>query len=199
MSDVPHQLNYKMSRTAYFFHRALDCTIRGVMGPVGSGKTSMMPMDGMNLASMIPPDHKNVRHMRSVYTRNTQAELMTTTKETWKYWLGPSRFEGCFHERLSPPYSMGLSIPPGRNPYDLDKCGLEWEIILLPMDSPDDVKKVLSLNITNFFANEARELEYPVIQELIGRCGRYPEYVNFEELPPAITGGVLDTNPPDDH
>ena len=52
MSAEPLQLQYRMSRTAYEFHNALDCTIRGVMGAVGSGKTSMMPMDGMNLATI---------------------------------------------------------------------------------------------------------------------------------------------------
>ena len=51
MGDFTSQ--YRMSRTALAFHDALSCTLRGVMGPVASGKSSMCMMDGMNLAAGI--------------------------------------------------------------------------------------------------------------------------------------------------
>ena len=69
------------------------------------------------------------------------------------------------------------------------------EVLFLALDSPSDVAKLLSMDLTGAWINEAREVIKAVLDGLTGRVGRYP---------PASEGGwsgiIMDTNSPDtDH
>ena len=59
---------------------------------------------------------------------------------------------------------------------------------------PDDVKKLLSLEVTGGWINEAREVPKQILDMLLGRTGRYPKSGT------SWAGIIMDTNPPDsDH
>jgi hypothetical protein len=75
---------------------------------------------------------------------------------------------------------------------------VECEVMLRALDRPEDVKKLLSLDLTFAWINEAKEIPKSVFDMLQGRIGRFP---NSERDGFATWCGVfMDTNPPDsDH
>ena len=74
---------------------------------------------------------------------------------------------------------------------------MESEFMFRALDRPNDVKKLLSLEVTGGFVNEAREVPKQVIDMLQSRCGRYP---SARDGGPTWFGVIMDTNPPDsDH
>ena len=52
------------------------------------------------------------------------------------------------------------------------------EFLFRALDKPDDIKKLLSLEVTGGWLNEAREIPKAIMDILIGRLGRYPRKVN---------------------
>jgi hypothetical protein len=48
----------------------------------------------------------------------------------------------------------------------------EW--ILLPLETPEDQKRILSMNITGAFVSEAIEIDFDLMVAIAGRCGRFP-------------------------
>jgi len=150
------------------------------MGPVGSGKSTAMCMELLRRARGQAPGPDGVRRTRFLVVRNTRSQLMDTAVKTWLDWIpaeacGPFRKTEMVHE-----VRFGDVV-----------C----EVLFRALDSPADVKKVLSLDLTGAWANEARELPKAVIDAIGDRVGRYP---------PAAAGGpswqgvVMDTNPPDE-
>ena len=85
----------------------------------------------------------------------------------------------------------------------LDFNDIKAEIYFLALDRPEDVKKLLSLELTGAMINEARELPIEIIQTTCDRVGRYPsqrdrpETVDRDEWP-TWYGVIMDTNSPDD-
>ena len=51
---------------------------------------------------------------------------------------------------------------------------VELEVIFLALDRPEDVKKLLSLELTGIWINEAREIPKSIIDACTMRVGRYP-------------------------
>lgn len=71
------------------------------------------------------------------------------------------------------------------------------EFLFRALDRPNDVKKLLSLEMTGMWLNEAREIPKAILDMGIGRLGRYP---SKRIGGPSWFGMILDTNPPDsDH
>jgi hypothetical protein len=67
----------------------------------------------------------------------------------------------------------------------------------MALDKPDQIKRLLSLELTGAWINEAREVPLAIIEGIQGRCGRYP---SFGEEGCTWSGVIMDTNPPDnDH
>lgn len=67
----------------------------------------------------------------------------------------------------------------------------EWPFI--PLDEPDDVKRLLSLQLTGAFINECIEVDIDLLSDIAGRCGRYP---NNEYGACTWSGIWMDTNAP---
>jgi len=183
-------INYKASNTAQLFHRS-DAFVRGVMGPFGSGKSVMMVWEIFMRAKQQAAGEDGVRRSRWIIARNTQPQLETTTIKTWLDWFPESTFG-----RMSrkPPFTHTVKLG-----------DIELEVIFLALDKPEDVKKLLSFEVTGVFFNEAREMEYEVIAGATGRVGRYPPKKDKpKHIPddqwPTWSGIIMDTNPPtDDH
>jgi len=154
--------------------------IRGLMGPFGSGKSSACVVELVNrgLAQAKGPD--GMRRTRFAVIRNTYAELRDTTIKTIMQWL-PELYFGRYvkHERT---YTI-TAFP-----------GAVIELIFLALDRPDDIKKLLSLELTGAWVNEAREIPWSIIEALQGRVGRYPA---IRDGGATWFGIWMDTNPPD--
>lgn len=183
-------INYKASPTAQSFHRD-PSFVRGVMGPFGSGKSVMMVFEIFLKAKNMTPCADGVRRSRWIIARNTQPQLETTTIKTWLDWF-PEHIFGKMSRK--PPFTHNVRL-----------ADMEMEVIFLALDKPDDVKKLLSFEVTGVFFNEAREMEYEIIAGATGRVGRYPSKKDKpDHVPddkwPSWYGIIMDTNPPtDDH
>ena len=125
------------------------------------------------------PDGK--RKSRWAIIRNTNPQLRTTTIKTWLDWF-PEETWGRFS--WSVPYTHKIS-----------KNDLELEVIFLALDRPEDVKKLLSLELTGIWINEAREIPKSIIDACTMRVGRYP---SMRDGGPSWTGVIADTNAPEE-
>lgn len=174
-------LEYVALPTLARFH-ASDAFIRGVMGPVGSGKSTAMCVELMHRARQQPPGEDGVRRTRFAVIRNTVRELQDTALRTWLDWFGSNYFGRYLKSSMV---------------HRVRFEDVESEVLFRALDSPTDVKKLLSLELTGAWVNEARELPRAVIDALADRVGRFPAR---RDGGCAWAGLILDTNPPDtDH
>lgn len=166
-----------------------DSFFRGIKGPVGSGKSFGCLVEIMLRAvKQIPSPKDNVRYSRFAVIRNSYPELRTTTIKTWLS-IFPENEYGPM--RWSPPLTHHLKFPAKDS-----IAGVDCEVIFLALDQPKDVRKLLSLELTGAFLNEARELPLAVAQNLVHRVGRYPSKSHGGCFP--FRGIWADTNPPAD-
>jgi hypothetical protein len=162
--------------------------VRGLRGPIGSGKSVGCAAELMRCATLQGFNEAGVRKSRWAVVRNTNPELRTTTIKTWLDWFPEDPF-GKF--RWQPPYTHAVyfQLP--------DHTIVDAEVIFLALDRPQDVKKLLSLELTGAWVNEAREVQKSIVDAIDSRLGRYPG-----ERDGGCTRKVLlmDTNsPPEDH
>lgn len=181
------QIDYKAEPTASKFH-ASDNFVRGIMGPIGSGKSVACTIE-MYARSLAQEPHQYgnrfIRKSRWAAIRNTYPELKSTTIKTFEDWF-PS--EIC-RINWAPPITGYLTVPLP------DGTIVEMEIMFLALDKPGDVKKLLSLELTGAWLNEVREIPKQILDGATGRVGRYPAKRNGG---PTWSGIIMDTNPPDD-
>ena len=138
-----------------------EAFVRGIRGPVGSGKSAACCVELFRRASQqaVNPITQK-RQTRWAIIRNTFPELRTTTVKTWLDWF-PENVFGKFN--WQPPYTHMIRF-----------ADMEMEVLFLALDRPDDVKKLLSLELTGAFINEARECNKSIIDAVTMRVGRYP-------------------------
>jgi hypothetical protein len=184
-----HVVNYDAPGRIISQYLLSDAFIVGIKGPIGSGKSvaSVIKLICNFKNQERSPD--GWRRRRSLIVRNTYPELKTTTMNTFYAWI-PKELKG------DAGYTRDTGPPTHR--YVSHNTKEDWEIIFLAIDRPDDIKKVLSLEISDCWVNEARELPKAVIDAITGRLGRYPR----REGSTTCTNPqmLLDTNPPDsDH
>lgn len=154
-----YSLDYNASKIGKQFH-ASPAFVRGVMGPVGSGKSVMCCMEIFNKAITATPCKDGIRRSRWLVVRNTTPQLETTTIKTWLAWF-PEHVFGKMN--LKPPINHLIKFN-----------DVELEVIFLALDRPEDVKKLLSLECTGIWFNEAREILKEIIDAGTMRVGRYP-------------------------
>jgi hypothetical protein len=155
---------------------------RGLMGPFGSGKSTACIMDILRKSAMQTPSPDGVRRTRWAVIRNTYPELRTTTIKSWHQWIPPS---------------IGRWIDAGPPTHHITEGGLDMEVLFIALDRPDDIAKLLSMELTGAWINEAREVPKAVLDGLTGRVGRFPSVMLGGC---AWSGIIADTNPPDsDH
>ena len=161
--------------------------VRGLRGPVGSGKSVTCCMEIMRKAVAQKPNSANIRKSRWAVIRNTNPQLKTTTIKTWRDWFSDDLGKFVW----SPPYTHHVCISLG------DKTTVELEVIFLALDKQEDIKKLLSLELTGIWVNEAREIPKSIIDACTMRCGRYP---SMRDGGPSWYGVIMDTNAPaEDH
>lgn len=176
-------IEYQTYPTTEAFHNS-DKFVRGLLGPIGSGKSVACCWELFKLAQQQEPDSLGRRRSRWAIIRNTYRELVDTTMKTWFDWF-PER-SGVLLKTESK-FTMNTTLEDGTT--------LEFEILFRALDKPKDVKKLLSLELTGAWVNEAREIPKQIIDMLQGRVGRFPAK---KDGGPTWHGVIMDTNPPDD-
>lgn len=159
-----------------------DSFFRGLMGPFGSGKSTACIIEVVRRASEQRKGPDGKRHSRWAIIRNTYPELKTTTIKSWHQWI---------------PANLGRWIDQGPPSHHITEGDLDLEVIFLALDKPDDITKLLSMELTGAWLNEAREIPKAVVDGLTGRVGRFPSVLMGGC---SWSGIIADTNPPDsDH
>lgn len=178
-------VSYVASKTMTQFHDS-DAFVRCIMGPIGSGKSVASIMEMMIKSCEQAPAEDGVRRTRWAVIRNTYRELADTTMQSFFDWFPK---ETGFWRAMDMKFTFLQTLPDGTS--------IEAEFLFRALDKPDDIKKLLSLELTGGWVNEAREAPKAVIDMLIGRLGRYP---NKRDGGPTWFGLIMDTNNPDsDH
>jgi hypothetical protein len=158
-----------------------DAFVRAVVGPVGSGKSSASVMEIVRRAVQQAAWTDSVRRSRFVVIRNTYRELKDTTRKTFEQWV-PSALGRWKEQDFT--FHMDFPLPDGTR--------VQSEVLFRALDRPEDVKKLLSLELTGAYINEAREVPKSVFDVLQSRVGRYP---SMAQGGPTWFGVWLDTNP----
>lgn len=162
--------------------------VRGVMGPVGSGKSYACCAEIMMKAVQQKPSPVDgIKYSRFAIVRNSYPMLKTTTIKTWIDLFPESTFGPLL---WTPPITHHIRLPARDG-----AAGIDCEVIFLALDQPKDVRKLLSLELTGAWVNEARELPKAVIDGLTHRVGRYP---TKRDGGASWHGIIMDTNPMDD-
>jgi len=176
---------YIASKTMREFH-ASDKFVRSLLGPIGSGKSVACVIEMMIKSRQQAPNPEGIRKSRWVVVRNTYRELVDTTIQTFFDWIPEST--GIYLKKdMKFTYREGLD----------DGTVMQTEFLFRALDRPDDIKKLLSLEVTGGWLNECRESPKAIMDMLIGRLGRYP---NKRDGGATWFGLIMDTNPPDsDH
>lgn len=165
------------------FHRS-QAFVRGLMGPVGSSKTSACVMEGFTRSCEQAP-HNGIRRVRGAALRSTYPELKSTTIKTFMDWLPFLRM------RWDVPISARGKLPLP------DGTTLDLEVIFIALDRPEETGKVRGLELTWAWLNEASEMAREAFDIVTQRVRRYP---SVKHGGPSWSGVFMDTNAPDsDH
>ena len=187
-SNIPGlKLDFSKSPTVWKFLND-NSFVRGLIGTVGSGKSYACCAEIFKRAVQQKPSKRDgIKYSRFVIVRNSYPMLKTTTLKTWLE-LFPEHIYGPV--RNSPPITHHIKLPSREG-----AAGIDLEVIFLALDQPKDVRKLLSLEVTGGWINEARELPKSIVDGLTHRVGRYPVK---DDGGPTWRGVILDTNPCDD-
>lgn len=155
-------IHYRAPPTLARFLRS-NAFVRCVVGPVGSGKSSACVVEFARRAMEQAPGPDGVRRTRFCVIRNTYSQLRDTTRKTFEQWLPPGM--GKWKEQEFT-FTVDKALADGTR--------MHCEVLFRALDRPEDKKKLLSLELTGAYINEAREVPRDVADMLETRVGRYP-------------------------
>lgn len=149
---------------------------RLIAGPVGSGKTTGCMFELFRRSCEQERADDGFRYTRWAIVRQTLKQLKDTVLKDITEWL-----EGIANYKVSDS-TIYIEIGDVRS---------EW--ILIPLDTPEDQRRLLSMQLTGAWMSEAIEMDIGLMAPLSGRIGRYP---NGRTGAPTWSGIVADTNMP---
>jgi len=117
--------------------------------------------------------------------RNTYPELESTTIKTWQQQFPEPIFKMIWGAPICCTARYPLS----------DGTEVDLEVLFMSIDREQDVKKLLSLELTGIYLNEFREMRKSVLDMGTARVGRFPSKAMGGH---SWCGIIGDTNPPDD-
>lgn len=176
-------IKYIPGPVATEFHKDKESRVKLLIGPFGTGKTSSAAWDILDFQADRVRPVAGKRKSRFAVVRNTYPQLAETTIKTYLDWFPPMAFGK--YNQTKKQYLI----------YWEDK---EIEILFKALDAPQDVRDLLSLELTGAHIDEAREIHEDIITGLLGRIGRYPSMKDSQGVnpflsPPQVT---LTTNYP---
>lgn len=135
--------------------------VRILTGPIGSGKTTGMALECARRMVEEAPDANRIRKTRVAVIRNTSQQLRQTVLPEIEKWLQPA-FK---YKVTDSTLEFKFSLP--------DNTKVESEWMLIPLDTPKDIQRLLSLNLSFGWVSEVREVPVAIIESLLGRVGRF--------------------------
>jgi hypothetical protein len=158
---MPSIIDYKPAPTIKAFikdYRESGLFYTWVVGPVGSAKTTALFFKLIYLASKQTKSPDGIRRTKAVIVRNTLPQLKDTTLASWDLW---------FRDGVAGTWNATDKI------FTLRYGDVECEVLFRPLDTPDDVRRVLSLEINFAIIDEFCEIPKAIVDALSARLGRY--------------------------
>jgi hypothetical protein len=172
-------MDYNPAETIQKFMLDAEHRIRVLVGPLGSGKTMGCIMELLKRACTQQPAN-GVRYTRYALIRNTLQQLRQTVLADAQQYLGNC----CHYYVTDSTLQIRLHLP--------DRTSVHSDWMLIPLDSKEDVRRLLSMQLTGAWINELREVPIDIIGPLLGRVGRYTSKALGG---PDWYGIIGDTNP----
>lgn len=183
------QFVYTAEPTPARLHRD-NSDVRYIEGPWGSGKTTACIMELIKLGMEQQPDENKVRRSRWAIIRNTYPELKSTTIKSFQAWVPDSIAPVVFSVPITSKFKQRLP----------DGTSVDIEFVFMALDGPEDVAKLLSLELTGAYINEGREVMWEIVEAVVGRIDRYPQTIKNEQgettYGPTRPCVLIDSNPP---
>lgn len=177
-------ISYEASPTGARFLTS-EKFIKLIMGPVGGGKSTVALIDLLNRAFTQTP-YNNVRRTKFIILRNTMAQLKSTVKPLIDQWMVAMPASPMGEWRLTDnTFAVKARLPDGTTVHS--------EFILMAADTPDDVRRLLSVECSAAWVEEAREVDPEVFAGLQGRVARFPNRASGGVTYPGV---ICSTNPP---
>lgn len=149
---------------------------RLIAGPVGSGKTTGCIFELFRKALEQDRAPDGYRYTRFAIVRQTLRQLVDTVLKDIMSWLGQVAR-----------YKVQDKI------VIIEFADVRSEWLLLPLDEPEDQRRLLSMQLTGAWMSEAIEMDVNLVAGIAGRCGRYPSGARGT---PSWFGVIADTNMP---
>ena len=149
-------INYTAPPTCASFMKSASFG-RLIAGPVGSGKTTACLFELLRRACEQQQAADGLRYTRFAIVRQTLKQLKDTVLKDITSWL-----EGVAEFKVS------------ENTIYVIFGDVRSEWLLIPLDTPEDQRRLLSMQLTGAWMSEAIEMDVGIISPLAGRCGRYP-------------------------
>lgn len=150
------KVNYDAPPTCAQFMKS-EAFYRLIAGPVGSGKTTACLFELFRRACEQKPAPDGFRYTRFAVVRQSLKQLKDTVLKDVLSWLG-----GVADYRVSES-TIYITVGDVRS---------EW--LMIPLDTPEDQRRLLSMQLTGAWMSEVIEMEIDLVPALAGRCGRYP-------------------------
>ena len=131
-----------------------------VVGPVGSTKTTAALIKIGYEAKRIKASPDGIRRSRVAVIRNTRQMLWDTTIPDFIKWY--------------PDGEAGI-LEKTNSKFQLKFDDVECEVLFRGLDDANDVRRLLSLQLTFGVMDEFREINPDIYNALTGRLGRYPD------------------------
>ena len=159
------------------------------MGPVGGGKSTVALFD-LYQRALNQVEFGGVRRTKFGILRNTMQQLKATVKPLLDTWFVemPTRLGGYpmgEWKLTDNTFVMKFKLPDGTIVHS--------DFLLLPADTPDDVRRLLSLELSAAWVEECREVVEEVFDGLQGRVARFPSRAAGGVTYPGV---ICSTNPP---
>lgn len=140
--------------------------IKIIGGPIGSGKSTVCLFDLLR-RSLEQAPYKKVRYTKHIILRNTVAQLKATVKPLIDQWLVTLPAGKWGQWRLTDNvFELRLGLPDG--------TWVNSDFWLMAADTPEDVRRLLSLEASDAWCEEWREIDPEIFSGLQGRVARYP-------------------------
>lgn len=178
-------LNYKPGPVGARF-LASRARVKLICGPVGGGKSTLALMELVRRAVQQKPGPNGVRRTKAIILRNTMAQLKSTVKPLIDQWLVVATNNQAGQWRLTDnTFEMKFALPDGTTVHS--------ELVMMAADTPDDVRRLLSMECSYAWIEECREVDSEVAESLEGRCNRFPNRASGGVSEPGL---ICSTNPP---
>lgn len=152
-------INYTPPKSLLDFFKAEDF-ISLVVGPIGSTKTSAGIIKIAYHAARMAPCEDGIRRSRCCWIRNTREQLRDTSIPDFMKWFPPG---------------VAGSFSKTENRFVLRFNDVECEVLFRGLDDKDDVRRLLSLQLSFAVMDEFREIDEDIFKTVQGRLGRYPD------------------------